>query len=98
VLDLGEVWNLARVTVNGTSFDPLWKPPYRVDISSALVEGKNRLEIEVRNTWVNRLIGDLNLPEAERKTWININPHQATSPLRPAGLLGPVRFERAAAP
>lgn len=98
VLDLGEVWNLARVTVNGTSFDPLWKPPYRVDISSALVEGQNRLEIEVRNTWVNRLIGDLNLPEAERKTWININPHQATSPLRPAGLLGPVRFERAAAP
>jgi hypothetical protein len=98
VLDLGEVWNLARVTVNGTSFDPLWKPPYRVDISSALVEGQNRLEIEVRNTWVNRLIGDLNLLEAERKTWININPHQATSPLRPAGLLGPVRFERAAAP
>jgi hypothetical protein len=97
VLDLGGVWNLARVTVNGTSFPPLWKPPYRVDISRALVEGKNRLEIEVRNTWVNRLIGDLNLSKAERKSWININPHQANSPLRPAGLLGPVRLERASA-
>ena len=94
VLDLGEVWNMARVTVNGTAFDPLWKPPYRIDISSALVEGRNVLEIEVRNTWVNRLIGDLNLPEAQRKTWLNINPHKATSPLRPAGLLGPVHLQR----
>ena len=92
LLDLGEVWNLAQVTVNGKTFDPLWNPPFRVDITDAVKKGRNDLKIEVVNTWVNRLIGDLNLPEAERKSWISINPHTAQSPLRPAGLLGPVEL------
>jgi hypothetical protein len=92
LLDLGDVWNMAQVTVNGKTFPPLWKPPFRVDISEAVRAGENELQIEVVNTWVNRIIGDLNLPQSERKTWLTINPHTKNSPLRPAGLLGPVRL------
>ena len=57
-LDLGDVQQIAEVTVNGQSFDTLWKPPFVLDIRSALQPGANNLEIKVTNTWVNRLIGD----------------------------------------
>lgn len=54
------------------------------------------MKVEVVNTWVNRLIGDLNLPKSERESWIAINPHTVHSPLRPAGLLGPVVLKTSA--
>jgi len=63
VLDLGQVEVMARVKLNGRDLGILWKRPYQVDISSASVRGGNRLEIEVVNLWVNRLIGDQSLPE-----------------------------------
>ena len=69
-LDLGRVEVIARVTVNGKSCGIAWKPPYRVDITDALVAGQNDLRIEVVNTWVNRMIGDEQLPlDAEWKDW-----------------------------
>lgn len=58
LLDLGEVRNLARVTVNGKRFAELWKPPFTCDITSAVKPGANHLTIEVANVWANRLIGD----------------------------------------
>jgi hypothetical protein len=61
-LDLGKVWNLARVRLNGQTLGTLWCAPWRVDISPALREGRNELEIEVVNLWVNRLLGDEQLP------------------------------------
>ena len=36
ILDLGDVKNIATVTVNGKTFHVLWKPPYRVDITGAI--------------------------------------------------------------
>jgi hypothetical protein len=61
-LDLGQVHDLARVTVNDRDLGVLWQPPFIIDISSALKTGENHLEIAVTNTWHNRLVGDEQFP------------------------------------
>jgi hypothetical protein len=63
LLDLGEVKNLAHVKLNNIDLGILWKPPFRVDLSSAARPGANHLQIAVTNLWPNRIIGDLNLPD-----------------------------------
>jgi len=69
-LDLGRVGVMARVTLNGRDCGIAWKPPYRVDVSHGLRAGENQLEIEVVNTWVNRMIGDEQLPlDANWENW-----------------------------
>lgn len=90
-LDLGSVKNLAEVIVNGKSLGIVWKTPFRVDISSAIKEGDNKLEIKVTNLWVNRLIGDMQ-PGATKLTYTTMPFYQANSPLQPSGLLGPVQL------
>ncbi|MGE5296376.1 MAG: glycosyl hydrolase, partial [Solirubrobacterales bacterium] len=62
-LDLGKVAAMAEVTLNGTTFPTLWKPPFVVDITDTAKAGENRLEVHVVNLWPNRLIGDEQLPE-----------------------------------
>jgi len=62
-LDLGEVKNIAQVKLNGVDLGILWKPPFRADMTGAAKAGKNKLEIKVTNLWLNRLIGDEQLPE-----------------------------------
>ena len=62
LLDLGDVMVNARVFVNGHDCGILWKSPYRVNVTGLLKEGKNDLTIEVTNRWINRLIGDEQLP------------------------------------
>lgn len=79
-LDLGEVQQIAEVTVNGQKIATLWKPPFALDISHVLIAGTNQLEIAVTNTWVNRLIGDEALPDTsgykmigDTVPWLNAN-------------------------
>ena len=91
-LDLGELYNIADVTLNGVHCGITWTPPYRVDITKALKDYKNVLKIEVTNTWANRLIGDHKLPENKRITWTTAPFRLDNKPLLPAGLLGPVRI------
>jgi hypothetical protein len=61
-LDLGWVHVVAQVRVNGHELGMLWKPPFRLDITEAVRPGENKLEVLVSNQWVNRLIGDEQLP------------------------------------
>ena len=68
VLDLGVVKEIAEVKVNGRAYPALWKPPYQVDITDAVVgngDAKNQIDLEVKvtNLWPNRLIGDARLPD-----------------------------------
>jgi hypothetical protein len=62
ILDLGNVKNFAEVQVNGKSLPTLWKAPWRLDVSSLVKPGMNTLSVRVTNLWVNRLIGDEQLP------------------------------------
>ncbi len=62
-LDLGLVKNLAEVRLNGRDLGILWKPPFRVEVTDALRDGKNELVVQITNLWPNRLIGDEQLPE-----------------------------------
>jgi hypothetical protein len=89
VIDLGEVRDLAVVSVNGERVATAWHAPYRVDITQALRPGANRLEVKVVNLWPNRLIGDKQRG-ATPVAFAPQSPYAADSPLRPSGLLGPV--------
>ena len=42
------------------------------------------------NVWVNRLVGDKQ-PGAVERAYAPQSPYKADDPLRPSGLLGPVR-------
>lgn len=93
-LDLGKVFNIAEVYLNGRFCGIVWKEPFRVDISDAAVRGVNSLEVRVTNLWPNRLIGDAAKPAAERLTYSPIEFYKTGDPLLPSGLVGPVTLIR----
>lgn len=98
-LDLGDLWAVGRVKLNGRDQGVLWKPPYRLNVTDALREGSNRLVVEIANTWSNRLAGDArtdgqdfgrtNVTHTHGKAWKEVD-------LIPSGLFGPVRLLPAA--
>jgi hypothetical protein len=95
MLDLGNVGDVAELRVNGTMVGTAWKFPYRFDISRAAKSGSNTLDVRVANLWANRLIGDAQ-PNAKKIAFTFIPTYLPNAPLRPAGLMGPVRLLSAA--
>jgi hypothetical protein len=93
-LELGDVKNLAQVSVNGKPLGIAWKPPYRVDVTSAVKPGKNMVEITVTDAWVNRIIGDRQPNVTNAYTFTSPKFYKTDSNLVPAGLLGPVKIIR----
>ncbi len=92
-LDLGDLRDIASVSVNGHDMGILWLPPFRVDITKALKPGRNELKVLVTNQWANRLIGDSALPADKRIAFTTHNPYNPNSPLQKSGLLGPVTLQ-----
>ena len=92
-LDMGDVREMARVKVNGCDAGGVWTRPYKVDVTDMLKKGDNVIEIEVVNTWVNRLVGDSRLPEEKRESWSNFRTHNPDTPLQSTGLLQDVKLE-----
>ena len=96
-LDLGHVRFVAEAWLNDRPLGIVWKPPFRLDVTAAARPGKNRLVVEVANTWSNRLTGDARSPEGKR--YCNTNMTKALTwelpwkdaPLHESGLMGPVR-------
>lgn len=92
LLDLGDVRDLAEVTLNGHEFKLLWKPPYRLDVTDVLHPGENQLQIDVTNQWTNRIVGDRNSPEEERVLEADTQSPFGPRRLEESGLLGPVQL------
>lgn len=63
VLNLGEVKNIASVTINNKKVRVLWNPPFTLDITKYCKLGDNKIEVDVTNLWPNRIIGDKAEPE-----------------------------------
>jgi hypothetical protein len=89
-LELGELNNVAEVRLNSQNLGVLWARPFRVEITEAVRNGRNNLEIDIVNLWPNRLIGDAGLPVEKWFTKTNVRMLTKDSPLLPSGLLGPV--------
>jgi len=99
-LDLGRLGEVARIYLNGKAVGISLFPPHELDITDLLNPGENHLSIEVTNTWLNRLIGDLELPldrqftrsnvaygnDAGRRPWSEYD-------LPASGLIGPVTLK-----
>ena len=92
-LNLGKVSVMAKVKLNRKDIGGVWMAPYRLNITDALKEGKNQIEIEVVNLWRNQLIKDKQRPEDEKYTWIVIDKITSESKIQPSGLLGPIVIE-----
>ena len=91
VLDLGDVREIAQVTVNGIKLDTiLWAPPYRISIGRQLHVGDNTIRADITNLWPNRLIGDAQPGVTAPQTFTSIHAYSKDSPLFPSGMLGPV--------
>jgi hypothetical protein len=93
-IDLGALTAMAKVTVNGKYVGGGWTAPYCLDITDWVRQGENELKIEVVNTWVNRIIGDMKLPKERRETWMIHNPYSSEDPLQASGLCGPVEIKQ----
>lgn len=93
VLDFSKVECMAKVYINDEFAGGVWCEPYKVDITKRLQPGVNTLRVEVVNKWVNRIVGDMQLPEQERKISLTANPYNANSKIPSSGLIGPVRLE-----
>ena len=94
VISLGNVRNIAKVTVNGTECGIAWKAPFVVEIPAGVLKaGNNEITITVANLWVNRIIGDMQPGSKQRFTVTPRDFYKADSKLLPSGLLGPVELK-----
>lgn len=89
----GNVGAMAKVYINDRYAGGVWTAPYKLDVTDFVENGKNTIRVEVVNTWVNRIVGDLNAPESDREVYCFVNPHKADTPLPLSGLVGEVVFE-----
>lgn len=55
VIDLGDVRESARVSVNGFDAGCAWAVPYRLNIGKYLKQGENHIDIDVTNLPANRI-------------------------------------------
>jgi hypothetical protein len=89
-LDLGDVADIAEVTINGQSAGVAWTSPYRVP-ASQLTRGRNVIEVAVANPWRNRMIAECLKPTGE--AWAAMTAvFTADAAILPAGLAGPLTF------
>ena len=86
-LSFPNVKDIAHVWINGKDCGIAWTTPYEVEITGALKKGKNKIEIEVVNTWHNALKGMDAGKAPYEGIWTNAKYRTKGEGLLPAGLL-----------
>ena len=86
-LSLPNVKDIAHVWINGKDCGYAWTAPYEVEITGALKKGKNKIEIEVVNTWHNALRGVDQGKAPYEGIWTNAKYRAKGDNLLPAGLV-----------
>jgi len=86
VLDLGNVRDVAEVTVNGKHTATLLLRPYQTDITDFAHPGENQLDVTVTNSLFNSMV--LRDPRPFRP-----GPTMNPSGLMSSGLIGPVQMK-----
>ena len=86
-IQLPDVKDIAHVWVNGIDCGIAWTAPYEVEVTEALQKGKNKIEIEVVNTWHNALRGMDAGKSPYEGIWTNAKYRTKGDNLLPAGLL-----------
>jgi hypothetical protein len=92
-LDLGEVREIAEVSINGNPAGVCWKRPHRIDITKWAKAGRNAISIDITNLLINKILGAPTPDYAGLEPLRFQLPQEKTTipvPL-PSGLLGPVR-------
>lgn len=87
VLDLGDVKDVAEISINGKAGPVLLLRPYRADVTGMLRAGENTLQITVVNALFNALSA-----KGASANYLPEATNTATG-LLPSGLIGPVRLE-----
>jgi hypothetical protein len=92
VLDLGEVYELANVEVNGHAVGTVWCGPFSIEVTDAVRPGRNQLRLEVPNQMKNSLERSDGFARALGGDGKRSPEPDATADFytRPSGLLGPV--------
>ncbi len=88
LLTAADVSDLARVWVNGVDCGVIWTDPYRIDVTRALRPGRNTIDVDVANAWMNRLIAEAAAPTGEIFSPV-ADVYAADAQVRPSGLTGP---------
>ncbi len=88
-LDLGKVAETAEVTLNGKNLGVKWWGEKIVDISNAVKQGENNLEIKVTTLLWNYCNAKSREENPMAKIWAEQNKQKDNKPL-PTGLIGPV--------
>jgi hypothetical protein len=85
----------AEVYVNEQRAGTVWHPPYRLDVTSLLRAGQNKLRLVVGNLAINQMCGrprpDYKELEARYGKRFSVQDLEHLQPV-PAGLVGPVRL------
>ena len=92
ILDLGLVEGVSEVFLNGQSLGVQYFGRRHYDLSEAVHEGQNDLEIRVTTTMGNYL--KTISREENPTTWLYVNHPKRNQPLQAMGLIGPVKLYR----
>ena len=91
---LGNIGDLASVSVNGKRYGYAWTAPYEVYVPKAdLKKGKNTLQIVVANTWHNAIQGADEGKAPFEGIWANAKYRTKSKDLLPAGLFSTVKIK-----